>query len=244
MKQPADNEIKFGDRTFEGVPKHVAIICDGNRRYAEKHGLSVQEGHAKGAENVLELAKRAGELGVHTVTVWVGDTKNIKKRSKEEVRNLLKLLLHYLMRFKKEFLDQDIRFRHIGARKFLPKKIVNLINELEAETAEKKTATLNIAFNYGGRDEIVRVVQKIVADGIDPEDITEELISEYLDTADIGDPDMIIRTGNEIRLSGFMPWQSAPAELFFAPDLFPEFTPDRFEEVVREFPTRRRRLGA
>ncbi|MCA9376304.1 di-trans,poly-cis-decaprenylcistransferase [Candidatus Nomurabacteria bacterium] len=242
--QGRNSEYSFGTRAIEGGPSHVAIICDGNRRWANENGVSVEEGHAVGAENVMRLVERAGELGIKTLTVWVMDTKNFKKRSKSEIRNLIKLFLFYAMRFKREYLSEDIRFRHLGARELLPKRLQKIIRELEQETAHKQQATLNVAFNYGGRDELVRMVKKIVEDGVDPADIDVELLSNYLDTKGQTDPDMIIRTGKDQRLSGFMPWQSEPSELFFPNYYFPEFTPDRFEEVVKEFPSRNRRFGA
>lgn len=237
-------KFKFGSRTVEGGPSHVAIICDGNRRWAQDRGLSVQEGHAIGAENIMKLLERAGELGIDTLTVWVMDTKNFKKRSREEIRNLLKIFLYYAMLFKREYLSEDVRFKHIGAREMLPKKIQNLIHELEAETAHKTQATLNVAFNYEGRNELVRAIKKIVDDGTPADQIDEELISDYMDTTGQKDPDMMIRTGKVMRLSGFMNWQSTPAELFFPDVYFPDFTPDVFEELVMQFPSRERRFGA
>lgn len=236
-------KFQFGLRAIEGGPKHVAIICDGNRRWAENNGMSVQEGHEVGAENVLRLLERSGELGVETLTVWVMDTKNFQKRSRAEIRNLLKIFMAYAYKFKKEYLEQDIRFRHTGARELLPKKLQNIINEIEDETKDRKTATLNVAFNYGGRNEIVRGVKKMLQDNVDPDEVTEELFSQYLDTSDMEDPDLIIRTGLSTRLSGFMSWQSAPSELEFPNYLFPDFTPDRYEEVIKAFPLRSRRFG-
>lgn len=236
-------DFTFGSRKFEGAPRHVAIICDGNRRWAEENGLSVLEGHLAGADNIMDLVERAGELGIPMLTVWVMDTKNLHKRSKDEIKNLMKIFLHYGKKFREEYLSEDIRFRHLGAKKYLPRKVLDMIRELESETAHKQTATLNVAFNYGGRDEIVRATQKIIEAGLQPEDVTEETFAQYLDTRDMDDPDMIIRTGKELRLSGLMSWQSAPSELFFPQYLFPDFTPDVFESVVREFPMRGRRLG-
>jgi len=236
-------DIQFGERKFKGVPRHVAIICDGNRTWARKNGVSVEEAHKVGAKNVLQLLHRAGDLGVEVITVWVMDTKNYKKRGKEEIRNLLKILLRYSLIFKRKYLDKDLRFRHIGGRRLLPKRIQKILTELENETHFKKTAVLNVAFNYGGRDELVRVIQKLIRSGKKAEDINEEVVSSLMDTSEVGDPDMIIRTGGEMRLSGFMPWQSAPSELFFTDLLFPEFTPDEFEKMMKEFPKRDRRLG-
>ncbi len=234
----------FGCRKIEGVPKHVAIICDGNRRWAKEHDLSIKEGHIAGADNIMRLLETSGELGIETLTVWVMDTKNFKKRSKEEIKNLLKIFLYYAMTFKREFISEDIRFRHMGAREFLPKKVQKLIRELEAETAHKTQATLNVAFNYDGQDDIVRAVRRMIRDGLSEDEINISNLTEYLDTGDTGYADMIIRTGKEHRLSGFMSWQSAPAELFFPNFLFPDYTPDEFEKSVIEFTQRNRRFGA
>jgi undecaprenyl diphosphate synthase len=234
---------EYGSRKVEGVPRHVAVICDGNRRWARERGLEEYEGHVEGADNIMDLMTRAGELGIDYFTVWVGDTKNIQKRSKEEVKNLMKIFLYYGKLFRQEFLTENIRFRHTGAKKLLPKKVLDLIHELESETAHKDGPVFNVAFNYGGRDEILRAVQQIVKDNVNPNDIDEALFESYLDTNDIPDPDMIIRTGKEVRLSGFMSWESAPSELFFPQDLFPDYTPDKFETTVLEFLARNRRLG-
>lgn len=236
-------EITFGGRKFDGVPRHVAIICDGNRTWARNHGLPEPDGHTEGAKNALRLLHRAGDLGIDVLTLWLGDTKNLQKRKYAEVKNLIKLLLKYGLIFKRKYLDKDIRFRHLGARQLLPDKVRNLLTEIEEETRFKKTAIFNIAFNYGGRDEIVRMIQKVIREKFKAEDINEELVSSLLDTSDLGDPDMIIRTGGQKRLSGFMPWQSAPSELFFTDTLFPEFTPDEFEKLIHEFAGRERRLG-
>lgn len=234
----------FGSKGFEGSPKHVAIICDGNRRWADENNLSVYEGHVAGADNIMDLLERAGELGIPSLTVWVMDTKNLHKRSADEIKNLMRIFLHYGKQFRKEFITADIRFRHLGSKMYLPPKVVDLIHELETETQHKQTATLNVAFNYGGRDEIVRATRQIIEDGLSPEQVTEESFASYLDTRELDDPDVIIRTGKELRLSGLMSWQSAASELFFPQYLFPDFTPDVFESVVKEFPMRGRRLGA
>ncbi len=236
-------EFDYGDKAFEGVPKHVAIICDGNRRYAKANGLNYEEVYTQSVENIAELLARAGQLGVEVFTVWVMDTKNFQRRSAGEIKTLLKLFLKFGMEFKQEFLDQKIKYRHIGARNFLPKRVQKLIIELEEETKDNDKAVFNMAFNYGGRDEIIRAVKEMIVEGVAPEEVTEEMFGEYLDTSDIGDPDMIIRTGNEIRLSGFMSWQSAGSELFFVEELFPEFGPDELEREIRKFPDRSRRMG-
>ena len=244
IEKAAKNQAEFGSKALENGPKHVAIVADGNRRWAEQRDLSAREGHLEGAQNVIRLVERSNELGVEVLTLWLMDTKNFKMRSREEIRNLIKVFLYYLMKFKQEYLSENVRFKHIGSREFLPKKVQNLIRELETETAHKDQATLNIAFNYGGRDEIVRAVRRIVEDGIPHSEIDDKLISRYLDTHDIPDPDMIIRTGSEKRLSGFMSWQSAPAELFFSDSMFPDFTPDNLESMITQFTSRNRRFGA
>lgn len=228
---------------LDKVPYHVAIIADGNRRWAAQNGKKVSEGHSEGAENVLRLAERAYELGVTVLTVWVMDTKNYQKR-KDEVKHLIKLLLSFLLRFKKEFLNRNFRFSHIGARHILPKRVQKLLSELEESTKKKDGCVVNIAFNYGGRDDIVRAVKSLVRDGYKEEEINEDLISNYIDASQFGDPDMIIRTGKEQRLSGFMTWQSAPSELFFSNIYFPDFRGDDFEKLVKEYGKRNRTLGA
>lgn len=256
--QISENEIKdglevvdreigdfvFGSRKVEGVPGHVAIICDGNRRWARARGLDEVEGHIAGADNGLYLVKRAAELGVGTLTLWLGDTKNIQKRSAKELQNIVKLIVKFLEMFKLRYLNHRIGFKHLGNKEGLPASLINLLNELEQHTSDRENdMNFCVAFNYGGRDEIVRVVKKIIGDGVEKGQINEDLVAKYLDTAEVGDPDMIIRTGGDYRLSGFMSWQSAPSELFFPDILFPDFNADEFEKLVKEFPNRERRLG-
>lgn len=244
LEKELGKDIDFGSRRFDGIPKHVAVIADGNRTWGKKHGLDAIEAHNEAAKHVIRLLHRASEMGIESFTVWAGDTKNLQKRGKAEAKNLVKLVLLYAMLFKRRYLDKDIRFRHMGARNLLPKRVQKILKELEAETRFKKTTVFNLAFNYGGRDELVRVMRKLLKDKVNPNDVTEELVSSLLDTNEVGDPDMIIRTGGQLRLSGFMPWQSAPSELFFTDKLFPEFSADDFEAMVKEFPKRERKLGA
>lgn len=226
---------------LDGVPKHVAIICDGNRRWARSRGLDDSEGHKAGAENGLKLAEKAEELGLEGITIWVFSTENWK-RDKSEVKYLMKMFVHFLLQYRKELIRRDIRFRHLGSKKLLPKKLVKVIEELETETQNNKF-NFNVALNYGGRDEIVRAVKNIVKDGVKEEDINEELISSYLDTRGLHEPDMVIRTSGEQRLSGFLPWQSTYSELFFVKESFPDLTPTLFEALVEDFTARNRRFG-
>lgn len=235
-------KVVFGCRAIEGGPRHVAIICDGNRTWAEEHGLSPFEGHKAGAEKVLELADRGIELGIEDVTLWGWSTENYN-RGKDEVKFIMQLFIHLTRQFKRRFLDNNVRFRHIGRKDRLPRKLMELFHELEEKTKHNTATTFSIALDYGSQDEIVRAVKQIVEKGIPAEKIDSDLISSHLDTSGLIYPDMIIRTGGQKRLSGFMMWQSTYAELFFVDEKFPDFTPDRLEELVLEYTTRKRTFG-
>ncbi|WKZ31433.1 MAG: polyprenyl diphosphate synthase [Candidatus Dojkabacteria bacterium] len=235
-------KIQFGARKIEGGPRHVAIICDGNRRWAEERGLTAFEGHKAGAENVLMLAERGIELGIEDVTLWGWSTENWQ-RGKDEVKFIMQLFIQVSRRFKRKFLDNNVKFRHIGRKDRLPKKLLDIFHDLEERTKNNTATTFSIALDYGSQDEIVRAVKQIVEKGIPADEIDTDLISSHLDTAGLIYPDMIIRTGGEQRLSGFLLWQSAYAELFFVDEKFPELTPDRFEELVLEYATRKRSFG-
>jgi undecaprenyl diphosphate synthase len=237
-----DQRVVLGSKRIEGAPKHVAIICDGNRTWAKERGMKAFEGHKKGADNSLKLLERGVELGVEYVTLWGWSTENWK-REKDEIKFLMKLFIKLTRKMKDKFLDNDIRFKHLGRDDRLPKKLIDVFHDLEEKTKLKSAATFSIALDYGSQDEILRAVKNIVADGVDPDNITTELFDSYLDTADIAPPDMIIRTGGKKRLSGFLMWQSVYSELFFVDEKFPEFSPDQLEELVREYTSRKRTFG-
>lgn len=221
------------------IPTHITIIPDGNRRWARERGLPSVEGHRKGADLVIELAKKARNLGVKFLTVWGFSTENWN-RSKGEVSYLMKLFEYMLDTYAKEAMKEKIKVFHIGRKDRLGKTLLNKFIDLEKKTAHYET-TLIIAVDYGGRDEIIRGINKIINQAATP--ITPETFQKCLDTAGFPDPDLIIRTGGEKRLSGCLLWQSEYSELYFTDLYFPDFTPDKLQTAVEEYAHRQRRFG-
>ena len=229
------------------IPRHVAIVMDGNGRWATRRGLPRLAGHKVGAERVRDIVKITPDLGVEYLTLFAFSTENWT-RSRIEVNGLMMLFKHYMKAEAATLVDRGVRVRFIGDRERLDEDIQRQIAGLEAQTAHNTKLHLTLAFNYGGRDEIARATRKIaeeVAAGqMDPADITTETVAQHLDTADLPDPDLIIRTSGELRTSGFLPWQSAYAEYVFPETLWPEFKPEEFTDIIHNFGTRERRFGA
>lgn len=229
------------------IPKHVAIIMDGNRRWAKKRGLPSQFGHSEGANTLEKIADVCSELGIEYLTVYAFSTENWK-RSADEVDYLMKLLAKNIKDFDKRIKSRDIRFRMIGDINRLNSDLQEGIRAIEERTKDKKGLTVNIAINYGGRAEITYASKKIVEDvknGIlKIEDIDEDVFARYLQTKDSPDPELIIRTGGESRLSGFLLWQSAYSELYFTEVLWPDFNKEELEKAIIEYNNRKRNFGA
>lgn len=227
---------------FENVPRHVAIIPDGNRRWARFRGLSPEFGHYKAGSysNIERLLKEAKRIGVKYVSIWGFSTENWK-RDEEEKKAIFDLISGGIERFRKFAAENKMRFKHIGRDDRLPKKLVSSLNELEGETEDYSDFSVLLCLDYGGRDEILRAVNKILKSG--KARIGEEEFSGFLDTSEMPDVDLIIRTSGEHRLSGFMPFQSAYAELYFSKKYFPEFGILELREAVREYGRRQRRFG-
>ncbi|MBO4285061.1 MAG: isoprenyl transferase [Alphaproteobacteria bacterium] len=228
------------------VLNHLAIIMDGNGRWAKQRGLPRQAGHQKGAEVVIDIAKAAKELGVKFLTLYAFSTENWK-RPIEEVNALMNLLRQYLQKDFKELKGNDIRIVFIGERNMLAADICERMTALEDETAANKSATLLVALSYGARPEIVRaaqeLAQKVKSGEMRLEQIDEKTFSSALDTKDVPDPDVLIRTGGEQRLSNFLLWQLAYAEFFFTDTLWPDFTKEELKTIVEKYQTRERRYG-
>jgi undecaprenyl diphosphate synthase len=228
-------------------PTHVAIIMDGNGRWARKRGLPRTAGHRRGADAVRRAVRSAGELGIGYLTLYGFSSENWK-RPANEIDDLMKLLRIYLRGEIAELHRNNVRFRAIGNRQRLAPDIVNLLDHAERQTAGNEGLTLVIALNYGSRDEItegVRALAEQVAAGrLSSDAITEELISTALTTTGIPDPDLVIRTSGEQRLSNFLLWQSAYAELLFLDVLWPDFSKADLEQAITEFHRRDRRYGA
>ena len=229
------------------MPRHIAIIMDGNRRWAKEHKLDGSFGHKKGAEVLETVAKYCNKIGIEALTVYAFSTEN-RKRTKEEVEAILLLLNMYLDKFLKTADLENIKLRVIGDReKNMPEEIKTKMIQMEEKTKNNTGLKFNIAFNYGGRDEIVKATQKIakqVKEGkLNIEDITEDTISNNLYTAGLPDPDLLIRTSGELRTSNFLPWQITYSEFMFLDKYWPDFTTDDIDNAIEEFSKRHRRVG-
>lgn len=230
----------------QNIPVHIGIIMDGNGRWAKKRGLPRSAGHRMGAKVLEKITRDAGNLGVKFLTVYAFSTENWK-RPKEEVDALMVLLGEYLDDYKKLIGDDDIRIRIVGSKNGLSDEIIEKIKVVEEATKNNSAITLNIALNYGGRDEIVHSVKNIakkVSDGeINLDDIDEKLISENLYTYYMPDPDFIIRPSGEKRLSNFLIWQSAYTEFWYSNINWPDFTREDFIRAIVDYQNRNRRFG-
>lgn len=225
------------------IPVHVGIIMDGNGRWAKKRNLLRTNGHNEGLKRAKEIAKAARDIGVKFVTLYVFSTENWK-RTEQEVGFLMNLIHIHLKNEFKFYQENGIRVRLLGDRSGLPESIQNDIDSVEHETNDFDTLTLNLAINYGGRNEIVRSVKKIIESKIKSEDISEKLISDNFDIKELPDVDLLIRTGGEKRLSNFLLWHAAYAEFLFTDTLWPDYKENEFYENIREFQSRSRRFGA
>lgn len=229
-----------------GTPVHVAIIMDGNGRWAKARGLPRAAGHRAGVEALRATVRTAPDLGVEWLTLYAFSSENWS-RPQSEVSDLMGLLKLFIRRDLAELHRAGVRVRILGARSGLEPDILALLTEAEGLTAGNASLNLNIAFNYGGRDEITRVARKlaeaVARSEIDPSDITEDLFAATLDTAKMPDPDVIIRTSGEMRLSNFLLWQGAYSELVFLPCYWPDFSSQHFSEALRLFSERDRRFG-
>ncbi len=222
--------------------KHLAIIMDGNRRWAKDHGLPSIEGHRRGYNKLKEVGEWALNRGVKYFTVYAFSTENWN-RSKKEVDYLMKLLQEALTKELSYFMKKNIRLKVIGSRERLSEDLKKAIDAAEKETLNNSRGTLSLAINYGGRLELIEAVKKIVKKGIKPEEVTEEMISENIYTEGIPNPDLVIRTSGEHRLSGFLTWQTVYSELYFIKKHWPAFTEKDLEVAFEEFESRQRRYG-
>ena len=228
------------------LPKHVGIIMDGNGRWAKKRMLPRNMGHREGVLRLRSIVQATGKLGIDSLTVYAFSTENWK-RSEEEVAGLMGLLVEYFGKLMSSLVEKHVRVVHIGETDRLSPKVLELLHEAEELTKDNDGLTFNIAFNYGSRSEIVHAVREIaeeVKDGrISVDAIDEKLISDRLYTKGQADPDVIIRTSGEMRLSNFMLWQAAYSEFVAVPDYWPDFSDERYIETLREFSKRSRRFG-
>lgn len=230
----------------KNIPKHVAIIMDGNRRWAKEKKLRDIDGHKKGADNLENIAKISIDFGIKILTVYAFSTENLI-RSKKEIESLMQLLQKYLIKYKKNLLKYGIRLCTIGDLSKCPQKLQKTIEQVKDKTKDCNKMDLVLAINYGGRDEITRAFKKIVSDiknkKMEEKDISEDVISSYLDTSFCPDPDLLIRTSGERRLSNFLLWQMSYAEFFIADVLWPDFSKKHFKKALKVYERRNRRFG-
>lgn len=228
--------------TLERVPKHIAIIMDGNGRWALSRGLPRLAGHRAGTENLRRVIEACIEFGIEYLTIYAFSTENWG-RPLEEVRGLMRILEDVIDRELRELHDQGVQLRHIGRLDRLNPKLRQKVLDAIEYTKGNDRLVLNVAFNYGGRDEIVCAIQAMIQAGVKAEDVTDELVSEYLFTAGEPDPDLIIRTSGELRGSNFLIWQGAYSEWYFTPTFWPDFDKDALRLALEEFNSRERRYG-
>lgn len=232
------------------IPRHVAIIMDGNGRWAKAHGVPRLAGHNAGGKSMIEVVRRANDIGVKYLTVYAFSTENWK-RSAEEVSGIFRLLIKFVESELRELMENNVRVCILGDYSPLPKDARKAVDKGVSETAGNTGLQFNIALNYGGRNEITRAVnllaEEVAAGNIKPGEITEEMIGERLWTGvnetGCGDPELIIRTSGEERLSNFLLWQCAYSEFIFSDVLWPDFTPEEFEKCIEEYQSRDRRFG-
>ena len=228
------------------IPNHIAVIMDGNGRWAKQRGLPVVQGHKKGADTLVEIAKAAKEAGVKYMTVYAFSTENWQ-RSENEVTQLMDLLRQYLDQGFKELEENDVKIMFVGERYMLAADIAEKMAKIEQKTANNGAVTLCVALSYGGRQEIVAAAKQLarqVQNGtLAPEDIDSDVFAQYLYTAGIPDPDLMIRTGGELRISNYLPWQLSYSEFYFSDTLWPDFTKKELVKIIEEYNKRERRYG-
>jgi len=226
---------------------HVAMVMDGNGRWANERALARLKGHAKGADRVRHIVRASLDMNVTHLTLFAFSTENWK-RSESEVIGLMSLFRKFMKSESKKLFINGVKVRFIGDRSRLDKPLIELMNDLEVLTNGNNNLHLTIALNYGGRDEIIRatkkISEKIKSGELELDDITIELFSNNLDTFDLPDPDLVIRTSGEKRTSNFLPWQCAYSEYVFEESNWPDFNKEIYEEILKEFKTRERRYGA
>jgi undecaprenyl diphosphate synthase len=227
----------------ERIPAHIAVVMDGNGRWAESRGLPRTEGHTKGEEALFDVVEGALELGIEWLTVYAFSTENWR-RPADEVRFLMGFNETLLLRRRDELHEKQVRVRYIGRRDWrVPRRVQRNIDEAIEMTRKNRRMTLNLAFNYGGRAEIVDAVRSLVAAGVSADKVTEKRLRDHLYAPDMPDPELMIRTSGEYRLSNFLLWELAYSELIFTDVLWPDFRREHLFDAVREFQGRSRRFG-
>lgn len=234
--------MEFDTRVLTKIPVHVAIIMDGNGRWAQQRGLPRTEGHRAGVENMRRVLEGAVEFGIKVMTVYAFSTENWG-RPEEEVRGLLKIFEEVITREVTELHKNGVKLRHLGTLEGISDNLKQAVHSAIELTQHNDRITLNIAFNYGGRAEILHAVKRMIEDRVPPERVNEKLFESYLYTAGLPDPDLIIRTAGEMRLSNFLIWQSAYAEYYTTPTYWPDFDKQELYQALVAFSHRQRRFG-
>lgn len=227
---------------IQSLPQHVAFIMDGNGRWATQQGLPRLEGHRVGVNSLQPILKTLAGKGVKWVTVYAFSTENWS-RPTEEVDGILALLDHALQEQTQELHENNIRVIHVGRLDRLPQTMRDSVEATQQLTSNNTGITLNVAFDYGGREEILGAVKRIIKDGVPKDQVDEALFKSYLYTSHAPDPDLIIRTGGELRISNFLLWQSAYSEYYYTPTLWPDLDADELNKALESFANRKRRLG-
>ena len=235
-KKETEHEINF-----DNLPKHIAFICDGNRRWARSRALPTLLGHKEGVEAIKRVVRRAADIGLKNLTFFCFSTENFD-RSKEEIDYLFNLFRE-LAKMKDNLIKHGYKFHHTGDKSLLPKDMLDLIEDVEKQTSACEKGTVNIAFAYGGRNDIVNATKKMIQEGVNPDDITEASFKNYLTTGDMPDVDLLVRTSGEQRISGFLLYNMAYAELYFVQKHWPAFKGEDLDECIAEYQKRHRRFG-
>ena len=225
----------------ENLPKHIAFICDGNRRWAKSRALPTLLGHKEGVEAIKRVIRRASELKLENLTFFCFSTENFD-RSKEEIDYLFNLFRE-ISKLTKDFIKHDYKFHHTGDRSLLPQDMLDIIDKLESDTAACKKGIVNIALAYGGRNDIVNATRKMLKEKVKPEEVTEESFKKYLTTGNMPDVDLLVRTSGEQRISGFLLYNMPYAELYFVKDHWPSFDAKHLDDCIAEYNRRNRRFG-
>lgn len=227
---------------LERVPRHVGIIMDGNGRWARSRGLPRLAGHRAGTENLRRVLRAAVEFGIQILTIYAFSTENWG-RPEREVKGLMSILARVIDRELPELHEEGVQLRHIGRLERLPPKLLQRVLDAIELTKNNEQLILNVAFDYGGRAELMDAIRRIIADRLPAEQVDESLVSRYLYTAGLPDPDLIIRTSGEMRISNFLIWQGAYAELYVTPTLWPDFDKDELYKALEDYNRRERRFG-
>lgn len=225
------------------IPKHIAIIMDGNRRWARARGLPDKEGHKVGVEKIEEIVREAEKIGVKAVTIYALSTENLKERAKREMSDLFSIIRRTYQNQFKNMMKNGVRLSILGEIEGLPSVIKNIILEIRNTYIKNESIKLNIALNYGGKKELISAIKKLVKEGIEVDKLNEEIISKHLYTKGESDPELVIRTGGRIRLSNFLLWQTAYSELYFTKVLWPDFDEKQFKKAIKWYQAQKRNFG-